>query len=323
MLVMTGANSAVGLRSMPVRYLFLDEVDGYPLDVEGEGDAISLAEARTHLCPAQDLHRVDADDLGLGHRAGSTRPATSAATSCRARTATTGNGCASSNCAGTRGQPETAATSARSCDTADCRAPQDLDAGNGEWRAMAEKARRLAFTCRRCTARWAGAPGVTSLPRGKPPSTRSRDRRPRSRPSRTPSWARPGSRKAKRRLATAGRAPRGLSDGHRATGRPAVGGRGRRAEGSHRGLDLGLWARQGVLAHRAPSPDGRYRTGCGVESVAEMLAENPGRTPPGWRCRWRASRSTPLCHAGSLRLRARLPRSARDGGQGRAAAARH
>lgn len=44
-LVMTGANSAVGLRSMPVRYLFLDEVDGYPLDVEGEGDAISLAEA--------------------------------------------------------------------------------------------------------------------------------------------------------------------------------------------------------------------------------------------------------------------------------------
>jgi len=30
--VMTGANSAVGLRSMPVHYLFLDEVDGYPLD---------------------------------------------------------------------------------------------------------------------------------------------------------------------------------------------------------------------------------------------------------------------------------------------------
>tara|TARA_R110000823_G_scaffold203424_1_gene334350 strand:- start:28992 stop:30896 length:1905 start_codon:yes stop_codon:yes gene_type:complete len=46
-LVMTGANSAVGLRSMPVRYLFLDEVDGYPADVDGEGDAIQLAEART------------------------------------------------------------------------------------------------------------------------------------------------------------------------------------------------------------------------------------------------------------------------------------
>jgi len=46
-LVMTGANSAVGLRSMPVRYLFLDEVDGYPVDVDGEGSAVALAEART------------------------------------------------------------------------------------------------------------------------------------------------------------------------------------------------------------------------------------------------------------------------------------
>jgi phage terminase large subunit GpA-like protein len=46
-LVMTGANSAVGLRSMPVRYLFLDEVDGYPGDLDGEGDPVALAEART------------------------------------------------------------------------------------------------------------------------------------------------------------------------------------------------------------------------------------------------------------------------------------
>lgn len=41
-----GANSAAGLRSMPVRDLFLDEIDGYPLDVDGEGDPIALAEAR-------------------------------------------------------------------------------------------------------------------------------------------------------------------------------------------------------------------------------------------------------------------------------------
>ena len=33
-LVLTGANSAVGLRSMPVRYLFLDEVDALPPDVQ-------------------------------------------------------------------------------------------------------------------------------------------------------------------------------------------------------------------------------------------------------------------------------------------------
>jgi hypothetical protein len=32
-LVLTGANSAVGLRSMPARFLFLDEVDAYPGDI--------------------------------------------------------------------------------------------------------------------------------------------------------------------------------------------------------------------------------------------------------------------------------------------------
>lgn len=46
-LVMTGANSAVGLRSIPVRYLFLDEVDGYDFDVDGEGDPVGLATQRT------------------------------------------------------------------------------------------------------------------------------------------------------------------------------------------------------------------------------------------------------------------------------------
>ena len=46
-LVATGANSAVGLRSMAVRYLFLDEVDAYPGDVDGEGDPVNLAYVRT------------------------------------------------------------------------------------------------------------------------------------------------------------------------------------------------------------------------------------------------------------------------------------
>jgi phage terminase large subunit GpA-like protein len=57
-LVLTGANSAVGLRSMPVRFLFLDEVDGYPRDVEGEGDAIALAEARTRTFSRRKIYVV-------------------------------------------------------------------------------------------------------------------------------------------------------------------------------------------------------------------------------------------------------------------------
>lgn len=46
-LLFTGANSAVGLRSMPARYLFRDEIDGYPLDVDEEGDPLTLSTART------------------------------------------------------------------------------------------------------------------------------------------------------------------------------------------------------------------------------------------------------------------------------------
>ena len=46
-LLITGANSAVGLRSMPARDLYCDEIDGWPLDVDGEGDPLELALART------------------------------------------------------------------------------------------------------------------------------------------------------------------------------------------------------------------------------------------------------------------------------------
>tara|TARA_B100000287_G_scaffold244885_1_gene230284 strand:- start:734 stop:2614 length:1881 start_codon:yes stop_codon:yes gene_type:complete len=47
MMLLTGANSAVGLRSTPCRYIFLDEVDAFPTDVEGEGDPVTLAERRS------------------------------------------------------------------------------------------------------------------------------------------------------------------------------------------------------------------------------------------------------------------------------------
>ena len=46
-LLLTGANSASGLRSMPIRYLILDEVDAYPQDIDKEGSPIDLAIVRT------------------------------------------------------------------------------------------------------------------------------------------------------------------------------------------------------------------------------------------------------------------------------------
>jgi phage terminase large subunit GpA-like protein len=50
-LVMTGANSAVGLRSMPARVIFCDELDAFPPDVDGEGAPLELALKRQSTFP--------------------------------------------------------------------------------------------------------------------------------------------------------------------------------------------------------------------------------------------------------------------------------
>ena len=46
-LILGGANSAASLRSMPIKHLVADEIDGYPDDVDGEGDPLDLALRRT------------------------------------------------------------------------------------------------------------------------------------------------------------------------------------------------------------------------------------------------------------------------------------
>lgn len=50
-LILTGANSASGLRSVPAKKAFLDEIDGYPSDVENEGDPIELVLTRSQNFP--------------------------------------------------------------------------------------------------------------------------------------------------------------------------------------------------------------------------------------------------------------------------------
>lgn len=45
--IITGANSPASLRSMPIRYAMLDEIDSYPMDAGDEGDPVALAERRT------------------------------------------------------------------------------------------------------------------------------------------------------------------------------------------------------------------------------------------------------------------------------------
>jgi phage terminase large subunit GpA-like protein len=46
-LKLTGANSGAGLRSDPVPIVLFDEVEGYPLDVDGEGDPVEIGKRRT------------------------------------------------------------------------------------------------------------------------------------------------------------------------------------------------------------------------------------------------------------------------------------
>lgn len=58
LVVFTGANSAVGLRFMSARYLLLDEVDGYVLDVDGEGHPVDLAEKRTSTFARRKIFKV-------------------------------------------------------------------------------------------------------------------------------------------------------------------------------------------------------------------------------------------------------------------------
>ena len=50
-LKLTGANAGSGLRSDPVPIVIFDEVDGYPLDVDGEGDPIEIGTRRTDQFP--------------------------------------------------------------------------------------------------------------------------------------------------------------------------------------------------------------------------------------------------------------------------------
>lgn len=58
LLRIAGGNSATSLRSMPVRFLGLDEVDAYPDDVDGEGDPVRLAEERTNNFPRRKVFLI-------------------------------------------------------------------------------------------------------------------------------------------------------------------------------------------------------------------------------------------------------------------------
>jgi hypothetical protein len=128
-LVMTGANSAVGLRSMPVRYLFLDEVDGYRWTSRAKAMRSRWPRrARAPLPGARSSSFRRRRSRGVGHRARvrgqrptsllRAVPALLPPAVAALRAAALGQGRA-----GNRG------LHLRVLRHRDCRAPQDVDAG--------------------------------------------------------------------------------------------------------------------------------------------------------------------------------------------------
>ena len=77
--ILTGSNSATGLRSTPCKYVLMDEVDSFVTDVDGEGDPVELAVKRATTFPKrkilltstptiEDFSRIEAEYLKSDQR---------------------------------------------------------------------------------------------------------------------------------------------------------------------------------------------------------------------------------------------------------------
>lgn len=141
-LVLTGANSAVGLRSMSARYLFLDEVDAYPGDVEGEGDPIALASARARTFGRRKKEYL----VSTPTIAGQSRIEREYEASDQRRFFLPCPHCGAmqwlrfDRLRWDKGRPETAAYVCEDCDTPIAERHKTWMLSHGEWRATAEAA---------------------------------------------------------------------------------------------------------------------------------------------------------------------------------------
>jgi phage terminase large subunit GpA-like protein len=138
-LILTGANSAVGLRSMPARYAFLDEIDAYDPDADGEGDPVELAVARTKTYG----FRKKIFLVSTPKFKGTSRIEREYLASDQRRYFVPCPHCGHmqylrfENLRWTKGQPETAAYHCESCGSAATEADKTDMLARGEWRATA------------------------------------------------------------------------------------------------------------------------------------------------------------------------------------------
>jgi phage terminase large subunit GpA-like protein len=308
---------------MPVRYLFLDEVDGYPLDVEGEGDAISLAEARTRTFARRKIFIVStptisgASSIEREYEASDQRRYFVPCPHCSHR-----QWLRFEQLRWDKGQPETAAYICESCDTAIAEHHKTWMLEHGEWRATVDEAgkttgfppvepvfspvgwrawRDIAAAWEAAVSKESGsAAAIKTFKNTELGETWVEE-------GETPDWQRLVERREDYRI---GGVPLG--------GLLLVGG----ADVQKDRIEASVWAfgrgkEAWLVEHRVLMGD------TARDAVWKRLGRDARRAVDTRIGRGDAAGALRaghrLCHTGSLRLRACLPRSARDGGQGCAA----
>ena len=294
LLIITGANSAVGLRSMPARYLFLDEVDAYPPSADEEGDPVALAEARTRtfswrskvlLGSTPTIHGISR--IEREYEASDQRRYFVPCPHCEHM-----QWLEFERLRWDKGKPETAHYECATCDgrieehhkTA-MLAGRRVASHRGRRRSRHHRlpslgalfAGRLVLLGRHRPDVGGGAGhrrGQAQLQEQRAGRDLGRDRRGAG-------------------LAAALRAPRGLADRHRAEWRTVPDRRRRRAEGPHRGRRLGLGPRARKLARRSHRHRRRARASRELGRAPASYSARPGRMRTARSLAWPSSRSTP------------------------------
>ena len=219
-LIMTGANSAVGLRSTPARYIFLDEVDAYPASADEEGDPVTLAEARSLTF----AHRRKVFLVSTPTIRGLSRIEREYEASDQRRYFVPCPHCGVmqwlkfERLRWEKGKPETAGYHCEGCDAAIAEHHKTAMLRGGRMAGDRHGGRSDHGRLPPLGALFAGRLARLGA-RSPAPGRRRRARTRRSRPSATPSSARPGSRPARRR--TGSGSMTGASPGRRAAFRPA------------------------------------------------------------------------------------------------------
>ena len=281
---MTGANSAVGLRSMPARYLFLDEVDGYPGDVDGEGDPILLAErAPAPSSAARSCWSPRRRSRACRGSSASTRQSDQRRYFVPCPHCHEHQTLEFANLRWPKGRPREAEYACAHCGALIGERHKTWMLEHGEWRRLRRAmAARPGSISPACTARsgwfsWADAAEMYEQAHKTPDLMKGFVNTvlglPFEEEAEAPDWQRLYERRES------------LPYRHRARARPVPHRRRRRPEGPDRGRGGRLGPGQGELVGRLPRDRGRQRPARGLGSSWMRCSRGTGRTRPARPCR--------------------------------------